>query len=253
MLNYIQRELIKAEIKKKINSLSQGGHFRPLTEIKKDLSIVTEVDVFVSDLIKSHITDKSICYYSEEDHDRLDFPAIILDPIDGTIEFAQGIPECALSFASMPTENIKDGEAWIYNPFTGFEITTDIPFVSTTQKFPGKMLGLVSRSEWQKGLYDNYDQTNLIIGPRGSVANKLGLLAAGACDFVVSKKPKSIWDIAAGTILCEKRGFSFYENGQKVDKLTKERFQSPMIWCQEKDYIKLSSTLNLLDKNHSID
>jgi myo-inositol-1(or 4)-monophosphatase len=106
-------------------------------------------------------------------------------------------------------------------------------------------LGLVSKSEWQKGLYKNIDESVVHLSPRGSIAYKLGLLAAGACDFIVSKKNKNIWDIAAGAILLEKRGFSFYERGIKIESLDKLEYFAPLLWCREDDFISLSKALKL--------
>jgi myo-inositol-1(or 4)-monophosphatase len=244
MINLLQRNNVKKALQEKLLELKSKGGFRPTVSFKADHSIVTEIDHLVSELIKAESNPKD-CFYSEEDFDHLTFPAVILDPIDGTIEFAAGKPECALSYAYMKSPRLIDGEAWIYNPFTGFEITSEGEFVTPTTFHQEKRLGLVSKTEWQKGLYKNIDESAVSISPRGSIAFKLGLLACGACDFIVSKKNKNIWDIAAGSILLEKRGFSFYERGIKLERLDKLEYLAPLIWCREEDFISLSKALNL--------
>jgi myo-inositol-1(or 4)-monophosphatase len=243
MINLVQRNKIKKALQAKLVELKSQGGFSPQISFKADQTIVTEVDQLISELIKAETNPKD-CFYSEEDFDHLTFPAVILDPIDGTIEFATGKPECALSYAYMKTPSLKDGEAWIYNPFTGFEITTEDEFTLPAAYQKEKPLGLVSKSEWQKGFYKNINHKVVNLSPRGSIAFKLGLLAAGACDFIVSKKNKNIWDIAAGSILLNRRGYSFYERGTKVDSLDKLEYLAPLLWCRDEDFILLSKALD---------
>ena len=195
---------------------------------KEDKSFVTELDYFVSDLIKKSLLDQkkydSYSFFSEEDHTDLKFPSIILDPIDGTHELIKEIGEIGLSLAIMNSPEIRsqDHFAWIYNPCTGMDLHTNQPFYPAKNCFLGKRYGAVSRSEWSKGYYANLESESLGFFPRGSIAFKLSLLASGGVDFVLSLRPKNIWDIAAGTILCSQRNFSFYESGKKVTHLKKK-------------------------------
>lgn len=57
----------------------------------------------------------------------------------------------------------------------------------------------VSRSEFRKGRFDLF--TDLKLQPSGSVARKLGLLAAGQYDLQWSLYPKNEWDICGGVAL----------------------------------------------------
>jgi myo-inositol-1(or 4)-monophosphatase len=190
---------------------------------KEDQSLVTEMDFFISKSVEDIVSSQfpNYHFFSEENHLSLKFPAIILDPIDGTNEFIKKIPECALSLAFC-NEQISpthvNNFAWIYNFFTGFEISTLNRPVGETRLKGSNYLGLVSRTEWNKGNFlkfrEKCEQNNINVAPRGSIAFKLALLAAGACDFVITLEPKNIWDIAAGTILCEQRGLSFYQHFQ---------------------------------------
>ena len=57
---------------------------------KSDDTLVTEIDYYVSNLIKQRVEDQGgsdVCFYSEEDSSDLTFPAIIVDPIDGMCDF----------------------------------------------------------------------------------------------------------------------------------------------------------------------
>lgn len=224
--------------------LSDGKALKSST--KEDRTLVTEVDLFVSHLMKEHYKNTHFNFFSEEDFDQLKFPTVILDPIDGTKELNSGIGECAVSLALMNSSDLADpkNQAWIYNPYTGFSLSTLNAFVPASNFYQDRLQALVSRTEWIKGKFQETEKEKFQITPRGSVAFKLGLLAGGGCDFLISKDPKSVWDIAAGGILCQRRGFNFYEQGKLVTSLDKLKYQSPLIWCRSKDF-------ELISKNFS--
>lgn len=207
-------------------------------QLKDDKSFVTEIDLFVSELIKNklahHPAYTDYAFFSEEDFKEYTFPCAILDPIDGTRELIKGRPECAVSLALMKTPRIDDPEnyAWLYNPFSAFSLDSQTPFVASLEKSTQKYLSLVSRSEFHKGHYANYlNNPQIDISPRGSIAFKLGLLASGACDFIVSLEPKNVWDIAAGTVLCSQRNIHFYENGIRITHLDRQKYSGVLIWA----------------------
>ena len=58
-------------------------------------------------------------------------------------------------------------------------------------------------------------------------------MASGACDFVLSLSPKNIWDIAAGTILCSKRGIKLYQNGVEIKRLDQVVMKGILLWANE--------------------
>lgn len=234
-------ETIKSLSRHKVNLyFSQNAQESLSVEFKKDQSIVTDFDLSVSNGIKSwmknHPDFKNWNFFSEEDHGKLNFPAFVLDPIDGTRELVKGRDECVVSLAIMARstlQNEKENYAYIYNPFSGFEFCTGMSTVPVYSKSNQALLGLISRSEWHLNLHlerIRQENSELIFAPRGSIAFKLALLASGACDFVVSFKEKSIWDIAAGTILLTERGYRFYEQGKLVTDLNKVTFSPPLLW-----------------------
>jgi myo-inositol-1(or 4)-monophosphatase len=212
---------------------------------KIDKSVVTTIDQLISNsfknLLSTHQIYKNYSFYSEEDYSSLEFPAAILDPIDGTIELLKGRPECAVSLAIMNSPEISDPKnyGWIYNPFSGFSMDSNSMFHSHLNRSSQQTMGFVSRSEWHKGFYRSVKDKSIVLVPRGSIAFKLGLLASGACDFVVSLAPKNIWDIAAGTILLHQRGINFYCNGNKISRLDQVCYGDKLIWCQENLNAKL--------------
>jgi myo-inositol-1(or 4)-monophosphatase len=237
----IQSEVVLELTKKLRNIFGPDAAGNLKVDTKADKSFVTEIDLFVSELIKNklmtHSRFKHFNFYSEEEFTKLEFPTAILDPIDGTRELVMQRAECAVSLAMMNSPHIYDPEnyAWIYNPFTGFSIDSSAEFINVTNKSSKKILGLVSRSEFEKGHFDKFakEGAKIDLSPRGSIAFKLGLLAAGGCDFVVSLSPKNIWDIAAGTILCAQRGFYLYQNGVRVENLNEVHLSGTLIWTPD--------------------
>jgi myo-inositol-1(or 4)-monophosphatase len=239
-MNFVKNKVI-LELTSKL-----GSYFGPRAnknlqiDYKEDKSLVTEIDHFVSETLKkelaAHQNYSNYQYFSEEDFHELSFPCAVVDPIDGTRELSVGRPECAVSLALMHSSHLADPQnyAWLYNPFSGFDLDTNTPFVSSMNKSSQKLLCMVSRSEFHKGYYNKLVNQNVIdISPRGSIAFKLGLLASGGCDLVVSLAPKNIWDIAAGTILCAQRGIYFYINGEKVTSLDEVKYEGVLMWACE--------------------
>lgn len=222
---------IKEGIHNKLESLSWGDMS---IERKADKSIVTEFDIFVSNYIKKVFEESGHNYnfFSEEDQERFEFPVIVLDPIDGTREFAKGYGECAVSMAILYSADIKDERnfGWIYNPFTGFEITSDVKFPLGSRHAHADAINImISRSEWEKGAYKKEFSKNFRIAPLGSIAFKLGLLAAGACECVISFRDKNIWDIAAGVVICHSRGIY----SDEIIDLADKKLNGPFIFCRD--------------------
>ena len=138
--------------------------------------------------------------------------------------------------AQSKNSNIKDGWGWVFNPFTGFEVCSDDRFFPAINYQKSQLSCLVSRSEWDSGLYKKEClDPNIFLAPKGSIALKLGYLASGACEFVVSKKPKNIWDIAAGTVLCKQRGINLFIGKTEQSNLDVKRLDAPLIWCREEN------------------
>lgn len=161
-------------------------------------------------------------WLSEETADsptRLDKTSVwIVDPIDGTKEFLEGIPEFAVSIAL-----VEDGEptvAVLFNPAAdemysavkggGTFLNGSRVFCSECQDL-GEASLIVSRSEKARGEVDTLEPYLRKVKPVGSVAYKLAVVAAGAADLNVSVQPKNEWDVCGGDLLVREAG------GQMVD------------------------------------
>lgn len=226
---------LKEQILKQVRdfeSLSEKGLGQART--KTDLTPVTVLDQNISCFVEDLLGQEGLAVISEENNQRsFDFPVAILDPIDGTKELVAGLPECCVSLAVMQSKSIDDplNRAWLYNPYTGFELSSFHEYVPPRATRKSSLMGMVSQTEFSSGLFEK--KANLTLIPKGSIANKLGLLAVGACDFVISLRPKSIWDIAGGTILTKNRGFGLYVDGREVHHFDQLSYEgSTLLWCR---------------------
>lgn len=205
--------------------------------IKADGSPVTELDLLLSAQVEQ-IVEKNFptyTFYSEEKFSEWHFPLVALDPLDGTREYIEGRDEWSISIGVFPSSDFS-GEGWVYNPKTKECFTQ-----AEEQVFQQKRsyCGEVSGTEWKNGLFTNKTTEEFTLRPVGSIAYKLGRLSAGKCDYVVSLRPKNIWDIAGGTLLCHAAGLKFYSQGKEVTSV-KQLYEPPLIWCHEELFSKLS-------------
>ena len=137
----------------------------------------------------------------------------VVDPLDGTKEFIEGVPHFVVSVAL-----VEDGEPIIgvlYNPaskelFTaakGEEAFLNGKRLNCSTKTNFKeMVILNSRSETRRGLWLRYRKQFKEQRPIGSVAYKLGLTSAAKADIFASLRPKNEWDICAGHCILREAG-----------------------------------------------
>jgi myo-inositol-1(or 4)-monophosphatase len=136
----------------------------------------------------------------------------IVDPLDGTKEFTQHIPEFCVCVALVVEGVVEVGVS--YNPATdklfaarrGHGTTLNGERVRCTDKTElASAVVLASRSEDKRGEWDPY-KAHMDVKLTGSVAYKFALIAAGEADATFSLTPKNEWDICAGTLLVEEAG-----------------------------------------------
>ena len=138
--------------------------------------------------------------------------AWIIDPIDGTKEFIQGLDEFVVVVAFVVQQQVE--VAVTYNPVRGELLyarrgqgacCNGQPIhVSPRSQLPGALV-LASRSETGRGEWERF-RDMLTVRPMGSVAYKLAQVAQGTCDLTFSLVPKNEWDICAGTLLVTEAG-----------------------------------------------
>ena len=136
----------------------------------------------------------------------------VVDPLDGTKEFIQQIPEFCVCIAL-----VEDGRPVVgveYNPATdrlyvavrgeGTTVNGARGRVSTTASVPDAVV-LASRSEDKRGEWDAF-KPRVHVKLTGSVAFKLAELSTGSGDATFTLTPKNEWDVCAGSLLVEEAG-----------------------------------------------
>lgn len=155
-------------------------------------------------------------WLSEETADsqeRLERPrAWIVDPLDGTKEFTQHIPEFCVCIALVeqgrPIVGVEYNPAAdrLYVAVKGQGTTVNgAPARVSTQADVSRAEVLASRSEDKRGEWDVFKPLCKVV-LTGSVAFKLAEMATGAGDATFTLTPKNEWDICAGSILVEEAG-----------------------------------------------
>lgn len=173
---------------------------------------VTEADRAVDAVLRANLLRDGEGWLSEEsvdDFTRLEKKRVwVVDPLDGTREFVAGIPEFCVSVAMV--ENGQPIAGGICNPATNELIIgsresgvsyNGKPARSSERRTLDGALVLASRSEVKRGEWESFKSAPLNIRAMGSVAYKLGLVAAGKAEVTFTLTPKHEWDVAAGAAL----------------------------------------------------
>lgn len=184
---------------------------------KANNDIVTEADLRANDILKEALLgafpeDGWLSEETVDDAKRLTCQRVwIVDPIDGTREYAAGVAEYAVSVALI--EQGVPVLASVYNPAThelfyalkGVGAWLNEKKIVCDAPRKEKMRLLASRSEYRRGEWARFEQSCEVV-QIGSIAYKLALLAAGRAHATFSLGPKSEWDIAAGVLLVQEAG-----------------------------------------------
>jgi myo-inositol-1(or 4)-monophosphatase len=178
---------------------------------KEGWELVSEADVRAAEMLHAALTSAypDDGWLSEEHMDsaaRLKRDRVwVVDPIDGTREYLQGVPEYAVSVGLVVEGQPALGV--VYNPASGelFSAALDGPPELRRTLVPQRFDVLVGRGE---AAYDEVPP--LPPGGRavgvGSVAYRLALIAAGKGHAVLSGYGRNEWDVAAGAALCAAAG-----------------------------------------------
>ena len=201
-----------------------GGSLEVEYKDKKGLDPVTSADkesqAYLCETIERYFPDHGIV--GEESDEGLEAPASetlwVLDPLDGTTNFLNGLPIYGLSigvlhrgvpvagavFVAWPVESgglvlhaRKGGGAWRDDKPLSIP-RSDGPDAGRLAAVPGA-LGAMFRVG--KALRRRVRQVRVT----GSVTYELALTAVGAIQYAIFGAPK-IWDVAAGVLIVEEAG-----------------------------------------------
>ena len=164
-------------------------------------------------------------WLSEEDGDdsrRLASSRVwIIDPIDGTKEFIEGVPQFAVSIGFVVEGRPK--AAVIYNPVEdrmyraaagqGAELNGQRIHVIPRQELHGALL-LVSRSEPLRKFQVFVDLCE--IQSVGSIAYRLAKVAGGEGDGTLTFRSIHEWDVCAGALMVQEAGGKIVDGNGKT-------------------------------------
>jgi len=182
---------------------------------------VTEADLECDAALREFLPEAGDGWLSEETADdatRLSCSRVwVVDPLDGTREFVQKIPEWCVSIGL-----VEDGvptAGGIYNPMaeqlilgsldSGVTLNGESVETAKLNSLEGATV-LASRSETGRGEWDRFQDDGFTVKPTGSVALKMALVAIGEVDATWTLVPKSEWDVAAGVALVNAAGGESY-------------------------------------------
>jgi len=185
---------------------------------------VTQADLDADELIRGILgrafpDDGQLTEESADDLSRLERSRVwIVDPIDGTREFIEQIPEFAVSIGLAVDQRPVLGV--VYNPIAellvsgslgqGVEKNSEPCGLSRCSTLMRARVA-ASRSESDDGKLEHYAPLFGELRPMGSIAWKLALVACGEADFNLSLKPKSEWDVCAGDFLVHEAGGGYVD------------------------------------------
>lgn len=189
---------------------------------KAEDSPVTHADLEANECIVSRLRtafpdDAILSEETRDSPERIDSRRVwIVDPLDGTKEFIQNIPEYAVSIALAVDGDPAVGV--VYQPQTeecfwavraaGAFLGDARIHISSADKLDQSVM-LSSRTEMSRGQVDPFRDWFAEIRPVGSVALKLAFTAAARGDVWISMAPKSEWDVCAGHLLVREAGGVF--------------------------------------------
>ena len=211
LLGRVERALKAAD------QVYRGFGSRRLAELKKTGGDpVTEVDLALDHVLKDSLLENGEGWLSEEtadDSSRLECDLVwIVDPLDGTREFIDGLPEFCTSIAAVVGgEPIAGG---VINPAAGIEIVgarglgvrcngAEVQAPSRPSAFDEVV---ASRSEVSRGEWSMVEAAGIVVRPMGSVAYKLARVAVGLDVSTWTPVPKHEWDVAGGAALLRAAG-----------------------------------------------
>jgi myo-inositol-1(or 4)-monophosphatase len=204
-----------------------GGHERALASKSSPTDLVSEADLASERLIRGRLAQERPAdgFLGEEGggEDGSSGLSWVVDPLDGTVNFLFGIPQWSVSVAVADERGVLAGA--IFDP------CRDELFVATRDAAPllnGAPIAASDRDDLSTAMVATglaYDadvraaQAEVLARaiPRvrdirrfGSAALDLAWTAAGRYDAYFERSVKP-WDIAAGTLICERAGLTVLE------------------------------------------
>jgi len=200
---------------------------------KGDRDYATEVDLRIEEAVRAELETAApgIGFLGEEEGERRGSDAAlwVLDPIDGTVNFANGSPLCAISLALVeegrPILGIVDlpliGERYVGRRGAGASLDGQLISVREPSGLHDALVGFADFAVGPTAKVENPVHRELMnrLVPRclrvrvhGSESLDLVWLAAGRLDVSVmlSSLP---WDVSAGVLIAQEAGAEAFDQG----------------------------------------
>ena len=229
--------IIKACMKASRSLIRDFGEIENLqVSLKAPGDFVTSADkrtekIIIEELLKAHpnygIISEEAGYINKSNKNN----RWIIDPIDGTMNFLNGIPQFAISVAYEEENEVKCGI--IFNPVTnemfsaekgsGAYLNNSRMRVSNKRKLSEALIvtgGPKQASKIKKKIFSEYISISTQVSnvrKFGSAALDMAYVACGRFDGYWQRE-LNYWDIAAGIILIKESGgfVNFFEEDMKV-------------------------------------
>jgi len=210
-------------------------HFRQPHESweKGPGQLVTEADLEVDRFLKQALCqpEDDAAWLSEEAEDdpaRLTSRRVwIVDPIDGTRSFADGVAEFAVCVALLDAGELELG--FVYNPATEemFEAARGRGAMRNGAPIRASGVARLDEAHIVAGRFESRRREFKALIPTaalsylGSLAYKLALVAAGRYDGYLSWRRTNDWDIAAAALLLAESGAVITDGGGGAIRLNR--------------------------------
>lgn len=190
---------------------------------KDDRSPVSEADLAADAILKTRLLSGAASgfgWLSEEDTGGADQwdanrPTFIVDPLDGTRAFLEGVPEFTIC-AALVAEGRPVLSA-VFNPVTDefFDAAAGRGAFRNGQTLAagrrealagGRLLAPRAWFDNPRAGYPGSDLPAMDRAFRSSTAYRLCLVAAGEFDAAIALGPKCDWDLAPGALIAEEAG-----------------------------------------------
>jgi len=257
----VKKELIKI-VKKAGEIFKKGYYSKKYVAFKAKKDLVTKYDVAVENYLKKQFSKKFKEFNiiaEESDNSQIKFDnSIIIDPIDGTTNFVNGVPHIAISVGVY--KNKKPYLAVVYNP-----ILDELYFAKKGfgAFLNGKKISVSKENDLQKSLIatgfpyssgtNNKDLKDVLIKIEkilpfcqdlrrlGSASIDLCMVARGVFEGYYEMNLKA-WDVSAGVLILSEAGGTITNiKGAEYD-MFKDKY---IIATNSKIHDKLLSKLNI--------
>jgi myo-inositol-1(or 4)-monophosphatase len=201
--------------------------------------LVTEADLAVDRFLKETLLRPGEGWLSEETEDdraRLGCRRVwVVDPIDGTRSFAEGVPEFTICVALLVEDRAQLG--FVYNPATEemFEAVSGQGATRNGEPIRVSAVAELDDAHIVASRFESRRRNFAALIPTaalsslGSLAYKLALVAAGRYDGYLSWRRTHDWDIAAALLLLEEAGGVIADAGGRPIQLNQRNAVHPGI------------------------